>query len=318
VSERAADALRGVPFAESVGPELATWIAGLTEPLEAPVVQEITDSVLGGPYVVTVTDLITEFGRRSGRVIVARRTVPLSAERERETLRGQLLQSAKLAALGQFVAGVAHELNNPLQSVLGHLELLRATGAVPESIRHEIRTVTRDADRVARIVRNLLVFAGNGRLERRLAGVNGILQRVLALRKASCRSRRIEVVRHYDQNLPRILVDPILLHQVFLNVVMNAEQAVSATGGPGRIEVSTGLGEDGRWVVASVRDTGAGIEDDTLPHIFEPFYTTREVGQGSGLGLALAYGIVQEHGGRIAAGNHPDGGAVLTVELPTA
>ena len=244
--------------------------------------------------------------------------VPAVALREREELRGRLAQSEKLAALGQFVAGVAHELNNPLQSVLGHLELLRATGAVPQSIRSEIRAVARDAGRAARIVRHLLVFAGAGPLQRRASGVNGVVQRVLALRKASCRSKHIEVVRHYDQHLPRIHIDPILLHQVFLNIVMNAEHAVAATRGAGRIEVTTGLGSDAGWVIASIRDTGAGIDDDTLPRIFEPFYTTREVGQGTGLGLALAYGIVQEHGGRIAAGNHPEGGAVFTVELPIA
>jgi len=98
---------------------------------------------------------------------------------------------------------------------------------------------------------------------------------------------------------------------------MNAEQAIAATGKPGRIEIGTGSGESG-WLVATVRDTGAGISDDTLPRIFEPFYTTRDVGQGTGLGLSLAYGIVQDHGGRISAGNHPDGGAVFTVELPIA
>ena len=125
-------------------------------------------------------------------------------------------------------------------------------------------------------------------------------------------------MRHYDLHLPRIHVDPILLHQVFLNIVMNAEQAVAATRRPGRIDITTRLGASGDLVITSVRDTGAGIGDDTLPHIFEPFYTTREVGQGTGLGLALVYGIVHEHGGRIAAGNHPEGGAVFTVELPIA
>ena len=306
------------PLTACVGPELAGWIRDLEDPLDPAAVREVTDSVLGGPYMVTVTDLVTDGGRHAGRVIVARDLMPVAAEREREELRGRLMQSEKLAALGQFVAGVAHELNNPLQSVLGHLELLRATGAVPRSIRSEIRAVARDADRAARIVRHLLAFSGAGRLQRRPAGVNGVVQRVLALRKASCRSKLIEVVRHYDQHLPRIHIDPILLHQVFLNIVMNAEQAVTATRGPGRIEVTTRLGADSGWVIASIRDTGAGIEDDTLPRIFEPFYTTREVGQGTGLGLALAYGIVQEHGGRIAASNHAEGGAVFTVELPIA
>jgi len=302
------------PFSACVGPELAQFVNGLQNPLESPVLREISDSVLGGPYVVTVTDLITESGRHAGRVVVAR-NIPASAAGRVE--RAHTKQTATLAALGEFVAGVAHELNNPLQSVLGHLELLRATGAVPESIRADISAVARDADRAARVVRHLLVFAGAGRLQRRSAGINGILQRVLALRKASCRSKHIEVVRHYDQQLPRILVDPILLHQVFLNIVMNAEHAVAATKRPGRIEISTGLGPAGECVTTSVRDSGAGIDEETIARVFEPFYTTKDVGQGTGLGLSLAYGIVHEHGGRITVANHPEGGAVFTVELPT-
>lgn len=302
---------------DHVTAELADWLDGLQHPLAGPAEREFEDAGLPGHYLVTVTDLANTDGRHSGCVIVARDMLPLVALRERDEMRGRLVQSEKLAALGHFVSGIAHELNNPLQSVMGNLELLRTTGAFPEAIRHEIRTIYRDADRAARIVRSLLVFAGSARVQRRKAGLNGILQKVLALRKASCRSRHIEVVRNYDQRLPQIQVDPLLLHQVFLNILMNAEQAVIATGKPGFIEVGTGKGESG-WLVATVRDTGAGITDDTLPRIFEPFYTTRDVGQGTGLGLSLAYGIVQDHGGRISAHNHPDGGAVLTVELPIA
>jgi signal transduction histidine kinase len=312
------DALRRRPLSSFVGDALTHWVGSLTEPLPEPAVTELVDDVLGGPYVVTATDLLTENGRHAGRVVVARDLVPIVSVREREELRSRLLQSEKLAALGHFVAGVAHELNNPLQGVLGHLELLRTTGAFPEKLSQEIRRIYRDADRAAKVVRTLMVFAGSGRLRRRKAGLNGIVQKVLALRKASCRARHIEVVRHYDQQLPRLLVDPLLLHQVFLNVVMNAEQAVTSTGEPGRIEITTGPGREDGWVVAIVRDTGPGLSDDTLPRVFEPFYTTRDVGQGIGLGLALAYGIIQEHGGRISADNHPDGGAVFTMELPIA
>ncbi|MFN7984314.1 MAG: ATP-binding protein [Vicinamibacterales bacterium] len=311
---RSPDQLIQRPFSECVGTELSQFVNGLQHPLASPVLREIKDSVLGGPYTVTVTDLITDSTRHAGRVVVARNIPSVHAG---EMEKPRLKQTATLAALGEFVAGVAHELNNPLQSVLGHLELLHATGAVPEAIRADIRAVARDADRAARVVRHLLVFAGAGRLQRRAAGINGILQRVLALRKASCRSKHIEVVRHYEEHLPRILVDPILLHQVFLNIVMNAEHAVAATKRPGRIEISTGLGSTGDWLTASIRDNGAGIDDRTISRVFEPFYTTKDVGQGAGLGLALAYGIVHEHGGRITAANHPEGGAVFTVELPT-
>jgi signal transduction histidine kinase len=125
-------------------------------------------------------------------------------------------------------------------------------------------------------------------------------------------------VRHYDEKLPRVQSDPLLLHQVFLNMIMNAEHAIAAAGTHGRIEISTSVARSGDRIVATVHDTGVGIPEGTLSRIFEPFYTTKEVGKGTGLGLAIAYGIVQEHGGQIIAANHPEGGAVFTVELPTA
>ena len=192
------------------------------------------------------------------------------------------------------------------------------TGAFPKQLRREVQTIYREADRAAKIVRNLLVFAGSRRLARRAVSLNTVLQKVIALRQAACRSLDIEVVRHYDEKLPRVLSDPLLLHQVFLNMVMNAEQAIAATGRGGRIEITTTVALPGDRIVATVRDTGNGIPADAFTRVFEPFYTTKEVGKGTGLGLAIVYGIVQEHGGHISAANHPDGGAIFTVELPAA
>lgn len=313
------DELIDRPLRSVIGPELAAWLSELEAappPSGSPAVCEILDSVLNGAFMVTVTDLVNPERERVGHVLVARDLTPQTRlEAEREELRKRLMQSEKLAALGQFVAGIAHELNNPLQSVLGHLELLRATGAFPRQLRLEVQTIYREADRAAKIVRNLLVFTGSRRLVRRPVNLNAILQRVLASRQATCRAQDIEIVRHYDDKLPRLKGDPLLLHQVFLNMVMNAEQALATAGRPGRIEITTAA-HDGD-VFASVRDTGDGIPFDALSRIFEPFYTTKEVGKGTGLGLAIAYGIVQEHGGQIAAANHPEGGAVFTVELPS-
>src|SRR5947209_7944107 len=237
---------------------------------------------------VTVTDLLNYEREPVGSVIVARDLTPQTRlEVEREELRKRLTQSEKLAALGQFVAGIAHELNNPLQGVLGHLELLRATGAFPKQLRREVQTIYREADRAAKIVRNLLVFAGSRRLARRRVSLNAVLQKVLALRAAACRAAEIEVVRHYDEKLPRVPSDPLLLHQAFLNMVMNAEQAIAATGRGGRIDITTSVARAGDRIVATVRDTGVGIPTDVLSRIFEPFYTTKDVGQGTGLGLAI-------------------------------
>ncbi|HEY3044593.1 MAG TPA: ATP-binding protein [Vicinamibacterales bacterium] len=311
------------PLTEVIGPELAAWLAELgREPARAdgraPAMREIVDPVLKGPFMVTVTDLLNPERERVGSVIVARDLTPQTKlEAEREELRKRLTQSEKLAALGQFVAGIAHELNNPLQGVLGHLELLRVTGAFPKQLKREIQTIYREADRAAKIVRNLLVFAGSRRLARRAVSLNGVLQKVVALRAASCRAANIEVVRHYDEKLPRVLSDPLLLHQVFLNMVMNAEHAIDAAGGGGgRIEITTAASPARKMIVTTVRDTGSGFAPEVLSRIFEPFYTTKDVGKGTGLGLAIAYGIVQDHGGQISAANHPEGGAVLTVELP--
>jgi signal transduction histidine kinase len=314
------EALLDTPLADHVGPQLGQWLAAHqagTDPTGARTT-EVVDPVLNGPFMVTVTDLLNTEREPVGIVIVARDLTPQTRlEEEREELRKRLTQSEKLAALGQFVAGIAHELNNPLQGVLGHLELLRTTGAFPKQLRREVQTIYREADRAAKIVRNLLVFAGSRRLARRSVSLNVVLQKVLALRTPAHRACDIEVVRHYDEKLPRVQSDPLLLHQVFLNMLMNAEHAISATGRPGRIEINTSVAPSGDRIITTVRDTGGGIPPDALPRIFEPFYTTKDVGKGTGLGLAIAYGIVQEHGGQIIAANHPEGGALFTVELPT-
>ena len=317
---RSRDSLIGEPLADCISVELAEWLATIESgdslrEGEPPASCEIHDSALKGSFLVTVTSLLDSEHRRIGTVLVARDLTPQArTEAEREELRKRLTQSEKLAALGQFVAGIAHELNNPLQGVLGHLELLRVTGAFPKQLRKEVQTIYREADRAAKIVRNLLVFAGSRRLARRAVSLPPILQKVVALRSAACRAAGIEVVRHYDAKLPRLQSDPLLIHQVFLNILMNAEQAVAATGRAGRIEISATRTE--QHLVTTVRDTGNGISEEALSRIFEPFYTTKEVGKGTGLGLAIAYGIIQEHGGQIHAANHPEGGAMFTVELP--
>jgi len=313
------------PIADFVGPELGAWIAQQTafRPVaaktEAAVTREVVDPIWHGPFTVTVTDLLNNDREPVGIVVVARDlTSQTRLETEREELRKRLTQSEKLAALGQFVAGIAHELNNPLQGVLGHLELLRTTGAFPKQLRREVGTIYREADRAAKIVRNLLVFAGSRRLVRRSVSLNVVLQKVLSLRAPAHRAIGIEVVRHYDDKLPRVQSDPLLLHQVFLNMVMNAEHAIAATGGSGRIDIGTAVAPSRNRIIVTMRDTGTGIPEETLSRIFEPFYTTKEVGKGTGLGLAITYGIVQEHGGQIHAANHPEGGAIFTVELPIA
>ena len=211
-------------------------------------------------------------------------------------------------------------------AVEGVVDKVKRLAGLPERAFEQIVMIACDDERVLRGVsslgnlrgnrRNLLVFAGSRRLTRRRASLNAVLQKVVTLRHDACRALDIEVVRNYDEKLPRVQSDPLLLHQVFLNMVMNAEHAIAAVGRPGRIEITTAVVGSGDRIVATVRDTGPGIAPDELTRIFEPFYTTKEVGRGTGLGLAIAYGIVREHGGEISAANAPGGGAIFTVELP--
>jgi C4-dicarboxylate-specific signal transduction histidine kinase len=274
--------------------------------------------VLGGTFLFTVSPLVGRDEQRIGTVIVARDvTEQARLQAERVELRDRLTQSEKLAALGQFVAGIAHELNNPLQGVLGHLELmLQETGQFPARAKRDLKLVFREAERAAKIVHNLLVFAGSRRITRRRINANHIVTRVLRLRAAACAAASIEIVKDLAPKLPRIAGDALLLQQALLNIVMNAEQALATSTGPRRLELRTRVA--GRKTMEiQIADSGPGISPEALPRLFEPFFTTKEVGQGTGLGLAIAYGIVQEHDGRLLAANRPEGGAVFTLELPT-
>ena len=279
---------------------------------------------LGGNFVVTMTPLINGDDEPVGTVLVARDvTRQTRLEAEREALRARLAQSEKLASLGQFVAGIAHEINNPLQGVLGHLELLvvapPAPGIPPASVRdlrRNLRRIYREADRAAKIVQNLLTFSGSHRKIRRRVHVERVLTRALASRRRALTRGHIDIIRDQKDEAATIVGDPLLLQQAFLNLLINAEHAIAASGRPGAITISTRC-SDGR-VITTVRDTGAGMADDVVPRIFDPFFTTKAVGEGTGLGLAITYGIVQEHGGTIHAANSRDGGAVFTIELPAA
>jgi PAS domain S-box-containing protein len=318
-SGRTRDALIEQPLAEVVGEPTQLLVSRATnghverETMSA----EVEDPVLRGVFQVTLTPMPGAEPESLGVVFVARDlTSQARLEAERTELRNRLLQSEKLVALGELVAGIAHELNNPLQGVLGHIELLRATGAFPKAIRRDMQRIYREADRAAKIVRNLLVFAGSRRLVRRRTNLNATLSRVLSLRALALRAGRIDVVRHHDDELPRVKGDPLLLQQVLLNIVLNAEQAMGSSGGRLETETSVKLHDGRPHVTVQIRDTGPGLPPAVLPRVFEPFFTTKEVGKGTGLGLAIAYGIMQEHGGQIVASNHQDGGAVFTVRLP--
>jgi PAS domain S-box-containing protein len=305
-----------------VGPELAAWAAAGDASDASPHggrSRRFEEPRLGGTLAVTMTPLINAAGDPAGHVLVARDiTHEIRLEREQAALRERLGQSEKLAALGQFVAGIAHEMNNPLQGVLGHLELMIETSPDARPLRRDLRRIYHEADRAAKIVRNLLVFTGSRRMTRRRLRVNRLLSRAISSRSASLARGAIELTRDEAADLPAVMGDPLLMHQAFLNILINAEHAIVGTGNPGRIEVRATYEPHDRRVVTVVQDSGPGIPSDVLPRIFDPFFTTKEVGQGTGLGLAITYGIIQEHGGTIAAANAASGGAVFTITLPAA
>ena len=316
------------PLSELVSPDIAQWVSApdstgrpgeaapdstMTPPVRT---RQITDERLGGIFAATLTPLINHEGNPTGRVLVARDiTAQVRLESEREGLRNRLAQSEKLASLGQFVAGIAHEMNNPLQGVLGHLELLIQTSDAAKPVRPTLRRIYQEGDRAAKIVRNLLIFTGSQRMSRHRLRVDRVLGRALTSRAASLRRNQIDVIRQMTES-PRISGDPLLLQQALLNILINAEHAIAATGKPGRIHTTIEPASDGKTVRLTIEDSGPGIPAYVLPRVFDPFFTTKEVGEGTGLGLAITYGIVQEHDATIHAANLPGGGARFTIVFP--
>jgi len=160
-----------------------------------------------------------------------------------------------------------------------------------------------------------LIFTGSQRMSRHRLRLDRVLARALASRGASLRRNLIEVTRQQEET-PRISGDALLLQQALLNILINAEHAIAATGKPGRIQTQIASVNDGKTVRLTLEDSGPGIPPEVLPRIFDPFFTTKDVGEGTGLGLAITYGIIQEHGGTIHATNLPSGGARFTIEFP--
>jgi PAS domain S-box-containing protein len=230
-------------------------------------------------------------------------------------LQAKLMHAEKMAAVGQLVSGVAHEVNNPLTAILGFADLLMENPEIPDSARKDLRVILQEAQRTKQIVQNLLSFARQMPPQRKPVQLNAILLRTVQLRAYDLNSHGIEVVERLSENLPDVIGDSLQLQQVFLNILNNAYDAVRETERPARIEIVSTL--TANYVEVAFRDNGNGVVSPE--RIFDPFFTTKEVGKGTGLGLSICYGIVREHGGEILCQNNTGSpGATFIVRLPLA
>ena len=225
----------------------------------------------------------------------------------------QLLQAEKMTALGELVAGVAHEVNNPLTAVLGYTQLA-LSGDIPAEVRRRLETVVSEAERASRIVRNLLTFARKHPPEKKYLGVNGIIEKTLELKAYHFRVNQVTLEQDLAQDLPKTMLDYHQIQQVLLNLFNNAEQAMTEHGGGGTLRLVSQKAQD--KIEVCVTDTGPGIPADIQGRIFEPFFTTKKEGKGTGLGLSLCYGIVQEHGGVINVKSELGKGTTFAIALP--
>lgn len=232
---------------------------------------------------------------------------------ERKRAEEQLRESNRLASIGELAAGVAHEINNPLTSILGFSQIL-LTENLPQSVVEDVQKIYFSAQRASKIVQNLLSFARKHDPEKRLIDLTPVLERALDLKSFDFKHSNIEVTCQLEENLPKVMADEFQLIQVIMNILNNAQQATRESETPGRLVIRTSEVKD--RVRISISDNGPGIPPEHLSKIFQPFFTTKSVGTGTGLGLSICYGIMQQHAGELWAESNPGDGSTFHVELP--
>jgi len=225
----------------------------------------------------------------------------------------RLMSADRLASLGELAAGTAHEINNPLTSVIVLSQLLMEKG-IPNDIREDLKLINNEAQRAANVTRNLLAFGGKHTPVKQLDQINCIIEDVLELRAYEHKATNINVERHLEPNLPEIMVDYFQMQQVFMNIIINAEYFMTEAHGRGTLTITTE--KHNGAVRISIADDGPGILQENLNRIFDPFFTTKECGKGTGLGLSICHRIVTEHGGQIYISSQLGKGATIFIELP--
>ncbi len=294
------------------------YVRRVTEPLED--LRAYTEAIGKGDFTRRVElDSRDEFGELAEAFNHMTDNLRFSREQLEKTVdslkttQAQLIQSEKLSGIGEFVAGVAHELNNPLTTVMGFSELLQMGDSPPQQKRH-LQMIHQSAVRCRKIVQNLLSFSRKHQPERKAVALNKLIEESVEILAYQLRTSGIEIVTEFDAQLPLVLVDQHQMQQVFINIVNNARQAIEENQAKGSIRISTS--REGERIKIIFHDNGPGISAENLSKLFDPFFTTKEVGKGTGLGLSICYGIVKEHGGTIVVQSQPGNGAKFIIELP--
>jgi signal transduction histidine kinase len=288
------------------------WLSLLPPPWADPVARAVTERTLA------------PIELRAGERVLVLTAIPLAEpgavvlvfedQTDKRRLQDQLIQSEKMSAIGQLIAGVAHDLNNPLASVVGFSDFLTEAGEIPAALAEPLQVIRQEAERAATIVKNLLSFARSQEGERKVQSIRPILESTLALLRNELMAHKVEATLELEPDLPELEVDANQITQIFVNLITNATQAIASADRSGRIWITARHWLDG--VAVTVADNGPGIPEDLVPRVFEPFFTTKREGEGTGLGLSICQGIVKEHGGRITLDTRPGSGAAFTVELP--
>ncbi len=231
----------------------------------------------------------------------------------KEFAQARIMESERLALIGQLAANVAHELNNPLQGIVTYSHLLMEKMPCENSTRRSVEKIVAQADRCRQIIRGLLDFARQRKPDKTVCDVNALLDNCISLVENQALFQNIAIVKELDTSLPLVVADPSQIERVFMNIIINAAEAMD---GGGRLSLATRRDPAGQFVEVEFTDTGPGIPEENLEKIFDPFFTTKDVGRGTGLGLAISYGIVKEHGGTIGVESEVGKGTTFTVRLP--
>jgi two-component system NtrC family sensor kinase len=307
--------LLGRPLVEMVAPaRRPLLVEALERTLQGAALDNLEIPIVRGnglvrQFSVSVSPMRDELGDINSIVVV------MTDVTDASDLQSKLMHTEKMAALGQLVSGVAHEVNNPLAAIVGFTDLLLENPAIPEDAKEELKVILQEAQRTRVIVQNLLSFARQMPAQREPLQVNSVLRQTMKLRAYDFSNHGVELTEDYTEELPAVIGDPSQLQQVFLNIINNAYDAVQETRRAGKIKIATAQRD--AHLEISFRDNGPGISK--MDRIFDPFFTTKEVGKGTGLGLSICYGIIRAHNGEIIARNNGDGfGSTFVVRLPLA